>query len=142
MNNNSLPGCFGASLMLNPILVAECCKALRAGAGDDVPITVKCRLGVDDHDSYDFLREFVAIVAGTGVVNHFIIHARKALLDGIVSPTGNRSIPPLIYEHVYRLTDEFPLLTFTINGGVGSLILAKELLFDRGCHGVMIGRAA
>ena len=128
--------------MLSPNLVASCCLAMRAGAGPDVPITVKCRIGIDEADSYELLRNFVAVVAATGVVHHFIIHARKALLNGIVSPTGNRSIPPLVYPYVTNLVRDFPQLRFTLNGGIASIAFAKDLLTNHGCHGVMVGRAA
>lgn len=130
-------GCFGAVLMERPGLVAECVAAMQAETR--VPVTVKCRIGVDDHDPEVMLPQFLETVAGAGVT-HFIIHARKAWLQGL-SPKENREIPPLDYSLVLRMKQRFPELTICINGGIASLDLAQNLL-DQGLDGVMIGRAA
>jgi tRNA-dihydrouridine synthase len=176
-------GCFGAALMLDARRVAECCAALSDGlaegcaaaaaaalAADGVgggggtsaaaptsiappPVSVKCRLGVDDADTYSALREFVRVVSappseGGGGVSHFIIHARKCLLNGL-SPAQNRSVPPLRHEWLWALKRDFPELRFTLNGGVASgrhaaaaLAAREHGLGRRVPHGVMIGRAA
>jgi tRNA-dihydrouridine synthase A len=130
-------GCFGAVLMERPALVAECVAAMLAES--DYPVTVKCRIGVDDQDPATVLPDFIETVARAGV-SHFIIHARKAWLKGL-SPKENREIPPLDYPLVIAMKQRFPELTICINGGIASLDLAKELL-DSGLDGVMIGRAA
>lgn len=109
-------GCFGAALMLNPDLVAEMATSISAVSGK--PTTVKCRIGVNDDDSYEQLCEFIETVSTKGNVDHFIVHARKALLGGKFSPADNRKIPPLKYHFVYRLARDFPHLAFTLNGGV------------------------
>ena len=129
-------GRFGACLMLEPARVADCVSAMTAASS--VPITVKCRTGVDDHDSFEQLCEFIQTVASAGC-KVFAVHARKAWLNGL-SPKQNREIPPLRYDLVRRLPQLFPTLEFIINGGVTSLDSAYEHLgqFD----GVMIGRAA
>jgi tRNA-dihydrouridine synthase A len=106
--------CFGASLMLEPERVREITYAMGRQA-TRTPITVKCRLGVDSHDSYEELVHFLMTVRSAGV-DHFIVHARKALLGG-VSTAGNRSIPPLRYDWVHRLRREYPDLTIVLNGG-------------------------
>jgi len=130
-------GCFGAVLMERPALVADCVAAMLGEA--DVPVTVKCRIGVDDQNPEDVLPDFIDQVSRAGV-RHFIIHARKAWLQGL-SPKENREIPPLDYPLVLRMKQAFPDLTICINGGVTSLAQAKGLL-DQGLDGVMIGRAA
>ena len=130
-------GCFGAVLMEQHGLVADCVAAMAAET--DVPVTVKCRIGVDDQDPETVLPGFIETVAGAGVT-HFIIHARKAWLKGL-SPKENREIPPLDYPLVLRMKQQFPELTICINGGIASLDLARDLL-DQGLDGVMIGRAA
>jgi tRNA-dihydrouridine synthase A len=130
-------GCFGAVLMERPALVAECVKAMQDQT--DVPVTVKCRIGVDDQDPATVLPGFLETVSAAGV-GHFIVHARKAWLQGL-SPKENREIPPLDYDLVLRMKTEFPHLTMCINGGVTTLAQAKGLL-DQGLDGVMIGRAA
>lgn len=130
-------GCFGAILMERPELVAACVAAMQAET--DLSVTVKCRIGVDDHDPETMLPQFLETVAGAGVT-HFIIHARKAWLKGL-SPKENREIPPLDYGLVLRMKQRFPELTLCINGGIASLDLAQELL-AQGLDGVMIGRAA
>jgi tRNA-dihydrouridine synthase A len=124
-------------LMERPALVAECVAAMQAEAR--VPVTVKCRIGVDDQDPETVLPAFIDTVAAAGV-SHFIIHARKAWLKGL-SPKENREIPPLDYGLVVRMKQQFPELTICINGGIASLDLAKDLL-GQGLDGVMIGRAA
>jgi tRNA-dihydrouridine synthase A len=129
-------GCFGAALMLEPERVADCVAALRDAV--DVPVTIKHRLGVDDHDSYEFARDFVATVAAAGCET-FIVHARKAILSGL-SPKENREIPPLDYGRVHRLKREFPALTIVINGGLGSVAEGVAQLAH--VDGVMLGRAA
>jgi len=130
-------GCFGAVLMERPTLVAECVRAM---AGEtDAPVTVKCRIGVDDQDPETVLPKFIETLAGAGV-RHVIVHARKAWLQGL-SPKENREIPPLDHALVIRMKQLFPDLTICINGGITSLSQAKALL-DQGLDGVMIGRAA
>lgn len=130
-------GCFGAVLMERPGLVADCVAAMMDAA--DVPVTVKCRIGVDDQDPEVVLPDFLEKVSAAGVT-HFIIHARKAWLQGL-SPKENREIPPLNHDLVLRMKAAFPHLTICINGGITSLSQAKTLL-DLGLDGVMIGRAA
>lgn len=130
-------GCFGAVLMENPALVADCVAAMQDASA--VPVTVKCRIGVDDQTPAEILPAFLETVSRTGV-QHFIIHARKAWLQGL-SPKENREIPPLDYPLVHQMKAAFPHLTIAINGGVATLDQAKALL-DQGLDGVMIGRAA
>ncbi|MEM8776487.1 MAG: tRNA dihydrouridine(20/20a) synthase DusA [Pseudomonadota bacterium] len=130
-------GAFGAILMKQPELVAECCAAMLEAV--KIEVTVKCRIGVDDQEPNEALPEFLAQVSETGV-QRFIIHARKAWLEGL-SPKENRDIPPLDYDLVGKMKAFFPSLSIAINGGVGSLSDAKTLL-DRGFDGVMLGRAA
>ena len=129
-------GRFGACLMAEPALVAECVAAMRAAAA--LPVTIKTRIGIDDRDSYEALTDFVGQVAASGCAV-FIIHARKAWLHGL-SPKENREIPPLRYEVVHRLKRDFPELTVLLNGGLTSLDQAAEQL--SWVDGVMIGRAA
>ena len=117
---------FGAKLMLKPQLVRRICHEMIRRVGHDVPVTVKCRLGADDCDSYEELLDFVNIVKSSGA-EHFIFHARKCLLNGL-STKENRSVPPLRYEWVHRLKREFPDLRISLNGGVRTLEqAAKEL---------------
>ena len=130
-------GRFGACLMAEPELVADCMAAMAETAGA-TPVTVKCRIGIDDMDSETGLTHFVETVAKSGV-QHFIIHARKAWLKGL-SPKENRTIPPLDYDRVMRLKKAFPHLNFSINGGITKVEDAAE--FARMFHGVMVGRAA
>ncbi len=130
-------GRFGACLMREPELVAECMAAI--GAAVSVPATVKCRIGVDDQEPEEALFRLVDLCAAAGVKT-FIVHARKAWLKGL-SPKENRDIPPLDYPLVWRLKAERPGLTIAINGGVPSLDAAEEHL-ARGMDGVMLGRAA
>jgi len=129
-------GRFGACLMLEPEHVAECLNAMQRNV--DVPVTIKCRLGVDHHEDYEFLYNFVNIVQEAGI-EHFIIHARNGILKGL-SPRQNRHIPPLKYEYVYQLKKDFPNLNITINGGIKTIDECKEHL--KYVDGVMIGRAA
>lgn len=131
-------GCFGARLMLDPLRVANVVASMAANCS--VPITIKCRIGVDDCDSYQQLCEFVATISEQAGVEHFVIHARKALLNGL-NPAQNRSVPPLRYEYVSALMRDFPHLCFTLNGGILSLLEAQNAL-QLGFQGVMIGRAA
>jgi tRNA-dihydrouridine synthase A len=130
-------GCFGAVLMERPELVAACVRAMKAET--DAPVTVKCRIGVDDQDPETVLPLFIETLAGAGV-RHIIIHARKAWLQGL-SPKENREVPPLDHDLVVRMKHRFPDLTICINGGITSLTQARALL-DQGLDGVMIGRAA
>lgn len=130
-------GCFGAVLMERPQLVADCLRAMMAET--DTPVTVKCRIGVDDQDPETVLPAFIETMAGAGV-GHIIVHARKAWLQGL-SPKENREIPPLDHDLVLRMKQRFPELTICINGGITSLAQAKGLL-DQGLDGVMLGRAA
>ena len=127
---------FGACLMLEPARVAACVAAMRAAV--KVPVTVKCRIGVDDSEEYPFLKRFVETVAAAGC-GTFIIHARKAWLSGL-SPAENREIPPLIYETVYRIKREFPHLRIVINGGIKTLEACDQHL--KYVDGVMLGREA
>lgn len=127
---------FGACLMAEPNLVAECVAAMQDAA--NVPITVKSRIGIDDRDSYEDLRGFARAVAAAGC-GTFIVHARKAWLRGL-SPRENRDIPPLKYDYVYRLKQDFPELEIVLNGGLSSLDDAEMHLVR--VDGVMLGRAA
>jgi len=129
-------GRFGACLMAEPERVADCVRAMRQAVA--VPVTVKHRIGIDAHDSYSELCHFVGTLAeaGCGV---FIVHARKAWLLGL-SPKENREVPPLRYEVVYRLKQDFPQLQILLNGGITTLEQAAEHL--RHLDGVMIGREA
>ena len=129
-------GRFGACLMREPELVAECMAAIAAAV--KVPATVKCRIGVDDQDPDESLFRLVDLCAQAGV-RQFVVHARKALLQGL-SPKENRDVPPLNYPLVYRLKAERPDLTIVINGGVASLEDAQAHLAH--VDGVMLGRAA
>lgn len=130
-------GRFGACLMAEPALVAQCVAAMKAVV--DIPVTVKTRIGIDDQDSYEFLTHFVNVVSEQGGCEQFTIHARKAWLSGL-SPKENREIPPLDYPRAYQLKQDFPQLTIAVNGGVKSLAEAKEHL--QHLDGVMIGREA
>jgi len=129
-------GRFGACLMKEPELVAECMAAIRRAV--TLPVTVKCRIGVDDQDPEIALRALIARCTEAGVT-HFAIHARKAWLQGL-SPKENREKPPLDYELVYRIKRENPALTIILNGGVQSLDEAAAHLAQ--VDGVMLGRAA
>ncbi len=129
-------GRFGACLMTEPALVADCVAAMIAAV--DIPVTVKTRIGVDAQDSYEELTAFVEKIAATGCTS-FTIHARKAWLSGL-SPKENREVPPLRYDVVYALKRDFPDLEIVLNGGVQSLNEAEAHLEK--VDGVMIGRAA
>lgn len=129
-------GRFGACLMREPALVAEICAAMRAAS--DVPVTVKHRLGIDDLDDADSLHGFVETVAEAGV-EVFIVHARKAWLNGL-SPKQNRDIPPLQYDRVFALKRAFPHLRIVLNGGLRTLDQAET--HGSGLNGTMLGRAA
>ena len=129
-------GRFGACLMAEPATVAECVAAMRNAV--DVPVTVKCRIGIDDQDEDEALDRFVDCVGGAGCTT-FIVHARKAWLQGL-SPKQNRSVPPLNYERVYRLKRDNPELQIVINGGIDDLDAADAHLTK--VDGVMLGRAA
>jgi tRNA-dihydrouridine synthase A len=129
-------GSFGACLMAEPALVADCVRAMRDVV--QVPVTVKHRIGLDASEDYGFVRDFVGIVADAGC-GVFIVHARNAVLKGL-SPKQNREIPPLRYEFVHRLKRDFPRLAFVLNGGVTDFAtMERELAF---VDGVMLGRAA
>ncbi|WP_114800432.1 tRNA dihydrouridine(20/20a) synthase DusA [Moraxella canis] len=125
----------GACLMAEPQTVADMVRAMKDHT--DKPVTVKHRIGIDHFDSYEFMRDFVETVAEAGCT-HFIAHARIAWLQGL-SPKQNREIPPLRYEDVYRLKQEFPELTIEINGGIDHLAAIREHLTQ--VDGVMVGRA-
>jgi len=129
-------GRFGACLMAEPDLVAECVAAMRENVA--IPVTVKCRIGIDDCDSYSALQHFIATVAAAGC-GTFIVHARKAWLRGL-SPKQNREIPPLRHDLVYRIKQDFPDLQIVINGGITSLEQSRGML--EFVDGVMIGREA
>ena len=129
-------GAFGACLMADPPLVARCVASMQAAV--EIPVTVKCRTGIDDQDSEASLLRFIDTVARSGC-KIFIIHARKAHLHGL-SPKENRQIPPLNYERVYSVKQNFPELEIVINGGISSLETAADLLTQ--LDGVMLGREA
>jgi tRNA-dihydrouridine synthase A len=130
-------GAFGACLMAEPVLVADCVAAMREAC--TLPVTVKHRIGIDRVESYDFVRDFVGTLAQRGGCQVFIVHARNAWLQGL-SPKENREVPPLRYEQVYRLKADFPQLTIVINGGVSS----DDQMAQHLAHvdGVMLGRHA
>lgn len=130
-------GCFGAVLMRQPDLVAECVAAMMAET--DVDVTVKCRIGVDEQEPREVLPVFLEAVAQAGVTR-VTVHARKAWLEGL-SPKQNRDVPPLDYALVHDMKRKFPELHVSINGGIASLAEARAHL-DAGLDGVMIGRAA
>ena len=129
-------GRFGACLMAHPTLVAECVRAMQAEV--KIPVTVKTRIGIDELDSYEFLRQFLDTVSAAGC-DTFILHARKAWLSGL-SPKENREIPPLDYERVYQVKRDYPHLTISINGGIST----PEAITTHLAHvdGVMVGREA
>ena len=129
-------GKFGAVLMKDPKLVAQCFESMQEVT--ETPITIKHRIGVDDQDGYQPLCDFVGTVANVGCKT-FIVHARKAWLQGL-SPKQNREVPPLEYQHVFQLKRDFPQLEIIINGGVSTLDQTQELLAS--VDGVMMGREA
>jgi tRNA-dihydrouridine synthase A len=129
-------GRFGACLMAEPKLVADCVAAMRNVVA--IPVTVKSRIGIDERDSYEELVNFVSTVAGAGCET-FIVHARKAWLKGL-SPKQNRDVPPLRYDVVYQLKKDFPELEIVLNGGITTLTEAEAALKE--VDGVMVGREA
>ena len=130
-----LSGSFGACLMKDPKLVAQCVEAMIERC--DIPITVKHRIGIDDMESYDQLSDFISLISQKGC-QHFIVHARKAWLTGL-SPKENRTIPPLNYPWVYQLKKDFPKIKFTINGGIETCQDIEGHLDH--VDGVMLGRS-
>lgn len=135
-SNRVQSGRFGACLMHEPALVADCFTSMREAV--TIPVTIKCRLGVDDQDEYADLQHFIETVAARGC-GIFIVHARKAWLKGL-SPKENREVPPLNYQRVYQLKRDFPALTILINGGIQSLAEVQTHLVHT--DGVMLGRTA
>lgn len=131
-------GAFGACLMAEAPLVADCVKAMRDAVSDDLPVTVKHRIGIDKQESYEFVRDFVGTVAAAGC-DVFIVHARNAWLKGL-SPKENREIPPLRYEFVHRLKLDFQQLIIVLNGGVKTDEEIEQHL--QHVDGVMVGRHA
>jgi tRNA-dihydrouridine synthase A len=145
-------GSFGACLMLKPALVADCVRSLRDST--HLPVTVKCRIGIDERDDYEFLANFVDAVTAAGI-DALIVHARVAILGGM-SPKQNREIPPLKYDRVHRLKRDRPELQVILNGGLSDCAavaaemnqgvdgegIEKKGIDDKGIDGVMIGRAA
>ncbi len=129
-------GAFGACLMAEPRLVADCVRSIRKAVR--LPVTVKHRIGIDQVEDYGFVRDFVGTVAEAGC-RTFIVHARNAVLKGL-SPKENREIPPLKYDHVYRLKRDFPELEIVINGGITTRAQIEAQLAN--VDGVMLGRAA
>ncbi len=135
-SNRVQSGSFGACLMKEPDLVADCIKAMQDVVS--IPVTVKCRIGIDDSEEYTFLRDFIDIVSTKGGCKTFAIHARKAWLKGL-SPKENRDIPPLQYDIVERIKAEFPDLDIQINGGIKTI---EEMKQFKTLNGSMIGREA
>ncbi len=129
-------GQFGACLMSSPELVARCVESMRSVC--EIPITIKTRIGIDDDDNYEFLRNFIAVNVDAGCTS-YIVHARKAILSGL-SPKENRSVPPLNYPRVYHLKEEFPDLRIILNGGIASIDDCRKHM--QHVDGVMIGRQA
>ena len=128
-------GSFGACLMIEPKLVQRCLNAMKQSVS--IPVTAKCRTGIDKIEDYDFLQSFVEGIANQNI-STIIIHARNAILKGL-SPRQNRTIPPLKYDYVYRIKEDFPELEIIINGGIDSLTEANDHL--QNVDGVMLGRA-
>lgn len=129
-------GAFGACLMLDPGVVADCMKAMQDAVS--VPVTVKHRLGIDYNDDYGFVRDFVGTLFDVGV-RVFVVHARNAVLQGL-SPRQNREIPPLRYDVAAQLRHDFPDASFILNGGIADSVQAVQL--DQDFDGIMLGRAA
>ncbi|MFT4813778.1 MAG: tRNA-dihydrouridine synthase A, partial [Paracoccaceae bacterium] len=129
-------GAFGACLMAEPVLVADCVQSMQRATS--LPVTVKCRIGIDDKDSAEFLKKFIATVADSGC-DTFIIHARIAILSGL-SPKQNRDVPPLNYARVFDMKECFPELEIIINGGIKDMDTVNEL--GAKVDGVMVGREA
>jgi tRNA-dihydrouridine synthase A len=149
-------GCFGAALMTNGKLVAELCQVLHEGSQGTLPITVKCRIGtdldspftvagykaLDEESEYSKLCRFIEAVASSGIVTDFVIHARIAVLTKNFSPADNRKVPPLKYNLIRRLVQDYPEFTFTLNGGIETIAQAQdEFQACPGLTGVMIGRS-
>jgi len=130
-------GRFGACLMKEPAVVADCIAAMQSAVA--IPVTVKCRLGVDELEDYPRFLAFIDAVTASGC-HEFMVHARKAWLSGL-SPKENREVPPLRYDWVYRLKQERPELRIVLNGGLREISQCQDAL-DQGLDGVMIGRAA
>ena len=128
-------GGIGACLMAQPALVGECVAAMQSKV--NIPVTVKCRIGIDDNDSYAAFSDFVNIVSSAGC-DIFYVHARKAILTGL-SPKENREIPPLKYDYVYQIMNDYPGCEFFLNGGLSSVDQTLEQLPR--VQGVMLGRA-
>ncbi len=130
-------GRFGACLMAEPDLVASCVQAMQDAT--DIPVTIKCRIAIDDAEEWPFLTRFIDTIVAGSANRHFIIHARKAWLQGL-SPKENREVPPLRYDIAARVKQEYPDLTIAVNGGIASLAATRDHLkvFDS----VMLGRAA
>ena len=129
-------GAFGACLMKEPTLVSECIEAMQEVT--TLPVTVKCRIGVDDNDDYEFLHNFTESIMNP-LMQTLIVHARVAILKGL-SPRQNRSVPPLKYDHVYQLKKDFPNLEIVINGGIQNINESIQHLNE--VDGVMLGRSA
>ena len=129
-------GAFGACLMSRPHIVADCVRAMQAAVS--IPVTIKTRIGIDDFDQYEFLRDFISANIEAGC-DTFVVHARKAILAGL-SPKENRTVPELDYERVYRLKAAFPDLTIILNGGITTIDESRHHLEH--VDGVMIGRQA
>ncbi len=129
-------GKFGACLLLEPTVVADCIRAMTTAT--EIDVTVKTRIGVDDQDSYKILYNFVETIAAAGCTT-IIVHARKAYLSGL-SPKQNRTIPPLRYDYVYRLKQDFPQLNIILNGGLIDMVEIQNHL--KHLDGVMVGRKA
>jgi tRNA-dihydrouridine synthase A len=134
-SNRVQSGHFGACLMLTPEIVADCVKQMKQVV--DIPISVKCRIGVDEQDSYQALTDFIHIISEAGC-NDFTLHARKAWLKGL-SPKENRSVPEINYKWVYQIKRDFPQLIIAINGGIMNMDEACQHLQQ--VDGVMLGRA-
>ncbi len=128
-------GRFGACLMHEPQLVADCINAMQNAV--TLPISIKCRIGVDDNDSYENFQNFIATVIASGT-HSIIVHARKAWLKGL-SPKQNRSVPPLNYDYVYKIKQQFPDTQFILNGGIQKSTAIEAHL--KHLDGVMLGRA-
>ena len=124
--------------MLEPALVGQMARSISDVTGR--PTSVKCRLGVNEQENYESIHSFINTVKDIGGVDHFVVHARNAILNKKFSPDDNRKIPPLKYPFVYRLCSDFPGLKITLNGGISSYEEAQNHL-SNGVYGVMIGRA-
>jgi len=135
-SNRVQKGLFGACLMQDPHLLSECISAMQEST--NVPVTVKCRIGINNEDNYEYLENFVKKIIN-GKIETLIVHARVAILNGL-SPRQNRQIPPLKYENVYKLKNSFPDLEVVINGGIQNLNECLNHLKE--VDGVMLGRAA